>query len=74
MNRTNHSFTDWNQLARVLVLLAGSTLAGCGSSDTVITPPEGGPAPVGSDTAKPSGPKPAKNLSSRREREKQVAQ
>jgi hypothetical protein len=48
-------------------LLGFITAAGCGSSDNVLPPPEGGAA---AEQAKPKTPKPNPKLSSRQEREK----
>jgi hypothetical protein len=70
MKRFRTSSARGFRLALVFVLLGSFALAGCGASDTVLTPPEGGSK---ADEAKPKPTKLKKGTSSHRDRENESA-
>ena len=67
MRLMRYIFKDYHRSARTIVMLGVITVAGCGSGDNVLEPPEGG-APA--DQAKVNTPKPNPKISSRQDREK----
>jgi hypothetical protein len=71
MSRTNRLPEGFERLSLVFLLLGFIIATGCGSSDNVLTPPEGGAPPA---QVKPNTPKANPKMSTRQEREKAASQ